>query len=136
MNIFEIYLEKIKSIISELQKDSKIIVPDNFNGINAEIPPPKFNCDISTNVAMVLSKINNKPPIELAEQLAPIIKDKDKLIETVTIAKPGFINIKFKKSFWTNFTKEISENSETYGINQKEKKNNYLVKRQQLKRKQ
>ena len=127
MNIFEIYLEKIKSIISELQKDNKIIVPDNFNGINAEIPPPKFNCDISTNVAMVLSKINNKSPIELAEQLAPIIKVKDKLIETITIAKPGFINIKFKKSFWANFTKEISENSETFGINQKEKKNNYLV---------
>ncbi len=127
MNIFEIYLVKIKSIISELQKDNKIIVPDNFNGINAEIPPPKFNCDISTNVAMVLSKINNKPPIELAEQIAPIIKDKDKLIETITIAKPGFINIKFKKSFWAIFTKEISENSETFGINQKEKKNNYLV---------
>ncbi len=127
MNIFEIYLEKIKSIISELQKDNKIIVPDNFNGINAEIPPQKFNCDISTNVAMVLSKINNKPPIELAEQLALILKDKDKLIETVTIAKPGFINIKFKKSFWANFTKEISENSKTFGINQKEKKNNYLV---------
>ncbi len=127
MNIFEIYLEKIKSIISELQKDHKIIVPDNFNGINAEIPPPKFNCDISTNVAMVLSKINNKPPLELAEQLAPTIKDKDKLIETITIAKPGFINIKFKKSFWTNFTKEISDNSEIFGINQKEKKNNYLV---------
>ncbi len=127
MNIFEIYLEKIKSIISELQKDNKIIVLNNFNGINAEIPPPKFNCDISTNVAMVLSKINNKPPIELAEQLAPIIKDKDKLIETVTIAKPGFINIKFKKTFWTNFTKEISENSKTFGVNLKEKKNNYLV---------
>ena len=127
MNIFDTYLEKIKSILSELQKDNKIIVPNNFNGINAEIPPPKFNCDISTNVAMVLSKINNKSPIELAEQLAPIIKDKDKLVETITIAKPGFINIKFKKSFWANFTKEISENFETFGINQKEKKNNYLV---------
>ena len=124
MNIFEIYLEKIKSIISELQKNNKIIVPDNFNGINAEIPPPKFNCDISTNVAMVLSKINSKSPIDLAEQLATIIKDKDKLIETVNIVKPGFINIKFKKSFWANFTKEVSENFETFGINQKEKKNN------------
>ena len=59
MNIFDTYLEKIKSILSELQKDNKIIAPSNFNGINAEIPPPKFNCDISTNVAMVLSKINN-----------------------------------------------------------------------------
>ena len=76
MNIFEIYLEKIKSIISELQKDNKIIVPDNFNGINAEIPPPKFNCDISTNVAMVLSKVKSKSPLELAEQLAPIYRCK------------------------------------------------------------
>ena len=76
MNIFEIYLDKIKSIISELQKDNKIIVPDNFNGINAEIPPPKFNCDISTNVAMVLSKINKKSPTDLASTLTKAIKKK------------------------------------------------------------
>ena len=50
-----------------------------------------------------------------------------KLIKTITIVKPGFINIKFKKSFWANFTKQISENSQTFGINQKEKKNNYLI---------
>ena len=99
MNIFDTYLEKIKSIISELQKDTKIIVPDNFNGINAEIPPPKFNCDISTNVAMVLSKINNKPPIELAEQLVPIIKDKDKLIETITIATVSYTHLTLPTSY-------------------------------------
>ena len=88
MNIFEIYLEKIKSILSELKKDNKIIILDNFNGISAEIPPPKFNCDISTNVAMVLSKINNKPPIELAEQLVPIIKDKDKSVSYTHLTLP------------------------------------------------
>ena len=97
MNIFEIYLEKIKSIISELQKNNKITVPDNLNGISAEIPPPKFNCDISTNVAMVLSKINNKPPIELAEQIAPIIKGKDKLIETVNIGAKVPKSVAFAK---------------------------------------
>ena len=53
MNIFELYLDKIKSIIVELGKKNQLIVPENFNGINAEIPPPKFDCDISTNVAMV-----------------------------------------------------------------------------------
>ena len=55
MNIFELYLDKIKSVIVDLNKNNKLEIPENFNGINAEIPPPKFDCDISTNVAMVLS---------------------------------------------------------------------------------
>ena len=38
MNIFELYLDKIKSIIVELSKKNQLIVPESFNGINAEIP--------------------------------------------------------------------------------------------------
>ena len=127
MNIFELYLDKIKSIIVELSKKNQLIVPESFNGINAEIPPPKFDCDISTNVAMVLSKLNKTSPIQLAEKLAPEIKNSDDLIENISVAKPGFINIKFKPSFWSNFIKEIIDNAEKFGINEKEKKNNYLV---------
>ena len=127
MNIFELYLDKIKSIIVELSKKNQLIVPESFNGINAEILPPKFDCDISTNVAMVLSKLNKTSPIELAEKLAPEIKNSDDQIDNISVAKPGFINIKFKPSFWSNFIKEIIDNAEKFGINEKEKKNNYLV---------
>jgi len=76
---------------------------------------------------MVLSKLNKKSPIDLAEQISPIIKDKDPLIENITIAKPGFINIKFKPLFWTNFIQEIIINAKNFGVNAKEKKLNYLV---------
>ena len=127
MNIFELYLDKIRSIIIELNKKGELLIPESFNGINAEIPPPKFDCDISTNVAMVLSKLNQKSPIDLAEQISPIIKDKDPLIENINVVKPGFINIKFKPLFWSNFIQEIITNSSTYGVNVKEKKLNYLV---------
>ena len=48
MNIFDQYLDKIKKIILDLSKKGKIILPDNLDGINTEIPPEKFNCDIST----------------------------------------------------------------------------------------
>ena len=127
MNIFELYLDKIKSIIIELNKKGKLLIPESFNGINAEIPPQKFDCDISTNVAMVLSKLNKKSPIDLAEQISPIIKNKDPFIENINVVKPGFINIKFKPLFWSNFIQEIITNSSTYGVNEKEKKLNYLV---------
>ena len=63
---FWIILDKIKSIIVELSKKNQLIVPESFHGINAEIPPPKFDCDISTNVSMVLSKLNKTSPIEFA----------------------------------------------------------------------
>ena len=127
MNIFELYLDKIKSIIIDLNKKGELIIPETLNGINSEIPPAKFDSDISTNVAMVLSKLNKKPPLDLAEKISPIIKENDPLIENITIVKPGFINIKFKPIFWSNFIKEIILNAKTFGINEKEKKHNYLV---------
>ena len=127
MNIFELYLDKIKSVIVDLNKNNQLEIPESFNGINAEIPPPKFDCDISTNVAMVLSKINKTSPLQLAEKLAPEIKNNDSEIETISVAKPGFINIKFKPSYWSNFIKNITDNADSFGINDKEKKNNYLV---------
>ena len=127
MNIFELYLDKIKSIIIDLNKKGDLLIPESFNGINAEIPPAKFDSDISSNVAMVLAKLNKKSPIDLAEQISPIIKNKDPLIENITVVKPGFINIKFKPLFWSNFIQEIIDNAKIFGINEKEKKHNYLV---------
>jgi len=127
MNIFEHYLDKIKSTISDLSKKGELIVPDTLNGINAEIPPAKFDCDISTNVAMVLSKINKKSPLDLAEKISSSLKNNDSLIQAIDVVKPGFINIKFKPIFWSNFIESIISNSKTFGINKKEKKLNYLV---------
>ncbi len=127
MNIFDQYLDKIEKIILDLSKNNKLVLPEKLDGITAEIPPSKFNSDISTNVAMVLSKANQKPPSDVADIIAEAIKQSDELIENITIVKPGFINIKFKSVFWTNFIKEVNKNSKTFGINTKEKKKNYLV---------
>ena len=127
MNIFDIYLDNIKKILLDLSKKDKITLPESLDGINTEIPPIKFNCDISTNAAMVLSKINKKNPLDLAETLALIIKESDDFIENVNVAKPGFINIKFKPIFWTSFIEEIIKSSKIFGINKKENKKKYLV---------
>tara|TARA_Y100001970_G_scaffold78001_1_gene99263 strand:+ start:1221 stop:2954 length:1734 start_codon:yes stop_codon:yes gene_type:complete len=127
MNIFENYLYKIKTILIELSKKGEIILPENLDGITAEIPPSKFNSDLSTNVAMVLSKFNKKSPIDLAKMLSINIKNKDELINNISIVKPGFINIKFKPIFWTKFVENILNNEKTFGVNINEKKKSYLV---------
>ena len=127
MNIFELYLDKITKILLDLSNNGKLILPDKMDGINTEIPPSKFNSDISTNVAMVLSKLNKKSPLDLALMLSENIKKNDELIEDISVVKPGFINIKFKPIFWTNFIEKIIKNSENFGTNNKEKKKNYLI---------
>jgi arginyl-tRNA synthetase len=127
MNIFDQYLDKIKNVLLDLSKNGNIILPEKLDGITTEIPPAKFNSDISTNVAMVLSKANNKSPSDLANILVKAIKEKDELIDNISVVKPGFINIKFQPIFWTKFVKEIIKNSDNYGINTKEKKQNYLI---------
>ena len=127
MNIFDLYLEKIKKMLLDLSKDSNLILPENLDGITVETPPKKFDSDISTNVAMFLSKINKKSPAELGQIFIENLKKHDEFIENVAFANPGFINITFKPIFWTNFIEKIINNSKTFGVNQNEKKNNYLI---------
>ena len=127
MNIFDLYLDKIIILIKKLNSEGTLELPENLKGINVDIPPSIFDCDISTNVAMILSKINKKSPIEIANILVELIKNADDEIETISVAKPGFINIKFKLIYWNNFIKNVSQNYKDFGVNIKEKKKKFLI---------
>ena len=126
MNIFDKYLEIIYKLIKDESDKGKLILPDKLNSITVEIPPEKFDCDLSTNVAMVLGKINKKPPLILAEQIKKRLSEVLDINE-ITIVKPGFINIKLKNDYWGLFTKDILSNSKDFGVNLKEKKISYLI---------
>ena len=126
MNIFDKYLEIIYKLIKDESDKGKLILPHKLNSITVEIPPEKFDCDLSTNVAMVLGKINKKPPLILAEQIKKRLSEVSDINE-ITIVKPGFINIKLKNDYWGLFTKDILSNSKDFGVNLKEKKISYLI---------
>ena len=126
MNIFDKYLEIIYKLIKDESDKGKLILPHKLNSITVEIPPEKFDCDLSTNVAMVLGKINKKPPLILAEQIKKRLSEVLDINE-IKIVKPGFINIKLKNDYWGLFTKDILSNSKDFGVNLKEKKISYLI---------
>tara|TARA_Y100001970_G_C14219745_1_gene851914 strand:- start:28 stop:1758 length:1731 start_codon:yes stop_codon:yes gene_type:complete len=126
MNIFDEYLNKIKNIITDQNKKGLLNLPENLNSINVDIPPEHFDCDISTNVSMVLAKINSTKPVDLANRLSVLIKQNDTNIKNIDVAKPGFINIKFKQNFWNEFLKNIIINKNDYGRTKTSKKR-YLV---------
>ena len=126
MNIFEEYKDKIISIIKKAEKDKMLILSDNLNSVNVDSTPPKIDFDVSTNVSMVLAKPNNKSPNDLAIILIDLFKKEDKNIEEISFAKPGFINIKFNKDYWSNFTNKLIDSPNNYGSSNKNQKK-YLV---------
>ena len=124
MNIFDIYLNKIKNIVTNNSANLKI--PQNLSGINVDTAPAKFKADISTNVCMVLSSLNKLPPTEIYKQLNLDDLKNDKDIENIEFVKPGFVNIKFVKKFWNTFLTKML-NDQKYGASLKNDKKNYLL---------
>ena len=124
MNIFDIYLNKIKNIVTNNSASLKI--PQNLSGINVDTAPAKFKTDISTNVCMVLSSLNKLPPTEIYKQLNLDDLKNDKDIENIDFVKPGFVNIKFVKKFWNTFLTKML-NDQKYGASLKNDKKNYLL---------
>ena len=78
-------------------------VSDEINkklGFVAKLETPKNRDfgDFSTNVAMVGAKTVGKNPRELANEFVPLLKELD-FVADVSVAGPGFINIKIKDDF-------------------------------------
>lgn len=76
-------------------------------------PDAQFG-DFSTNVAMQLSKQLDKNPREIAEQLVNKLEDTGEFAE-VSIAGPGFINLRLKDAILTQELKNIIDKPGEYG---------------------
>ena len=126
MNIFEIYQNKILNILKDQNKNGVIKIPENLNSFGVDIPPEKFDADISSNVSMVFGKFNKMDPMNFGIIIKKEL-EKDKNIQNIDLIKPGFINIKFKQIFWNKFLETIIKKNNEFGINLSEKKNSFLV---------
>ena len=69
MNLLLDYQKKIFNNVKLLEKKRLIIFPPKLRTFNVELPPKNQKADISCNAAMILAKINNISPIQLAETL-------------------------------------------------------------------
>ena len=60
MNIFSIYLEKIKEFLIDLEYHKRIKLFDNLNNLTIELTPKDLQGDISCNAPLILSKISKR----------------------------------------------------------------------------
>src|SRR3989339_577909 len=81
-----------------------------------EHPSNLAHGDYAANVALVLAKLEDKNPRELAEQIASQInKAKPDWLAKTEVAGPGFLNFHLSDEFLIPQTKDILTTAETYG---------------------
>ena len=104
----------LKQIIENTLKDLNIEF--DYDKIVIETPKSASNGDLSTNIAMQLTKVLKDNPRNIAEKLVNKIKENEK-IEKVEIAGPGFINIYLKDEYLISGVKNVVDMNEEYGKN-------------------
>ena len=121
MNILNFYLKRTNQAI---KKNFKNIEDDALKKLSVELPPEKFDFDLSSNAPMVLAKKYNLKPMELAEKFKKIfLKEIDDFNE-INIIKPGFLNIRLKLSAIENYIKTIFNEPNKFGsLNEKKRFN-------------
>ena len=122
MNLFSDYKKKILIHLKKLRRKKIIHLPKDLNNFTVELPPKGHEAEISCNVALVLAKINEKSPLEFAEILRRYFLENFNEFEEINIAKPGFLNINFRKDFWRKYLLDIVKSGSNYGSNKNIKK--------------
>ncbi len=82
------------------------------------LAPPKNSefGDLSSNIALLLSRDLNKQPIDIAKIIADELnRALPENITKVTIAKPGFLNFEISNEFFQSQIIKILEDNDSYG---------------------
>ena len=121
MNIFNYYQKNILNILS---KSKEKILLKNIEKISVESPPEKFDCDLSTNIPMILAKHNKTTPEKIALIIKKILEKEILDFKSIEIAKPGFLNITLSQEALNNFINQIFLKPKNFGSNNFKRKYN------------
>src|ERR1044072_1854520 len=114
MNLFTDFGSRIKNVLETLD-----IVRENrsdldFSRISVESPRDASHGDVATNAAMVLAKPLGTNPRELADIIAEALRS-DADVSEVSLAGPGFINIRLGAGYWQRVLGSMIAEGTDYG---------------------
>ena len=111
----------ISSITKYIKENILISLIDYKIDIGLEdfsLSPPKQESfgDLSSNIALLISKQIQKNPLEIAEEIKKnMLHQNLNDIEDITATQPGFINFVIKPSYYQNNLKLIIKSQENFG---------------------
>ena len=116
--IFDAVREAVRSVY-EIEADEALLV--------VETPKDPKLGDYATSAAMKLARTLRKNPFEIAEALAEKLRELLPEAESITVARPGFINFKLKNTALSSLINQVIEAGEAYGRNESGKGKKVLV---------
>lgn len=114
MNLFTDFENRIKNVLETLDSVEEKRSELDFGRIGVEPPRDASHGDVATNAAMVLAKPLGTNPRALAEQIIEKLRQ-DPEIDAVSVAGPGFINVKLAVSYWQRILADMIRQGDTYG---------------------
>ncbi|WDZ78166.1 arginine--tRNA ligase [Ensifer adhaerens] len=114
MNLFTDFESRIKDILETLESVREKRSELDFGRVNVEPPRDPSHGDVATNAAMVLAKPLGLNPRALAELIVEKLK-LDPEVTEVTVAGPGFINVRLSVSYWQKLLSNMVRTGFDYG---------------------
>lgn len=114
MNFFHTYRNEILKALEKLTQEGHLPEDLAFDKITVEPPRDPSHGDISTNAALILAKATETSPRELGQLLGNELKALP-FVENISVAGPGFVNLRLSPEFWHQQLLTILEKKEDYG---------------------
>jgi arginyl-tRNA synthetase len=114
MNIFRYFGERVEAAVGSLVSEGVLPPGLDLSRITIEPPRDASHGDLSTNAAMVLAKPAGAKPRELADKIAARLATEEAVTE-VTVAGPGFINLRLNPAFWLARIPDMLRAGNAYG---------------------
>ncbi|SOC38194.1 arginyl-tRNA synthetase [Rhizobium subbaraonis] len=114
MNLFTDFECRIKSVLEELEIVREKRADVDFTRVGVEPPRDSSHGDVATNAAMVLAKPLGTNPRALAELIVEKLRQDPEVAE-VTVAGPGFINVRLSVGYWQKVLADIIRKATAFG---------------------
>jgi arginyl-tRNA synthetase len=114
MNLFTDFEARIKTALEQIDLVKEKRSELDFGRIAVEPPRDVTHGDVATNAAMVLAKPLGTNPRAFAEIILGKLKE-DPDVAEVSVAGPGFINIKLSVGYWQRLLGSMIEAGTDYG---------------------
>ena len=114
MNIFHDFANKIKAVLNDIDVFKEKGAGADLSRITVEAPRDPAHGDVSTNVAMLLGKPLGMNPRDFANLVVEKLQA-DADIADVSVAGPGFINIRLAAGYWQKLLTAMVSSGENFG---------------------
>lgn len=114
MNLFADFETRIENALESIDLIKEKRGEVDFARVAVEPPRDPSHGDIATNAAMVLAKPLGTNPRALAELIVARLKEDPDVVD-LSIAGPGFINIRLSKEYWQRLLTAVIRQGTDYG---------------------